>query len=55
MVDYEKHEICAAAFSGHLFMTYFCRAEGGGMTPLEFGYHGETGSSQKSNWYYDFS
>ena len=29
----EKHEINAAAFGGHLFMTYFHRASGA-MTPL---------------------
>ena len=29
----EKHEIYAAAFGGHLFMTYFYRAGGGGVSP----------------------
>ena len=30
----EKHEIYAAAFGGHLLMTYFHRAGGGGAGPL---------------------
>ena len=29
----EKHEIYAAAFGGHLFMTYFYRARGGPWPP----------------------